>query len=190
MGGDFAAVHQPLALEFVHSEQATAGVGGVVLGGVQPVAALMDDCVAIEVAIGIGRDGLQQRASTQVDQVTLGARATGDEQCNRQCRVVDDVVAALADLSGKHLRAVQAKTHGVVLAVRVIAGRQQQRCLLLLFEQRPATQRQCAEQHTANRQSLSPEHHQSPSLALKPSWMPNALARSPSCRRWTTLRLS
>ena len=86
MGGNLAAVHQPFAFEPVHPEQATARIGGVVFGGVQPVATFMDYRVAIEVAVCIRGDGLQQRAITQVDQVTLGARATGDKQRDRQRR--------------------------------------------------------------------------------------------------------
>src|SRR5450830_1537523 len=96
MGGNFAAVYQSLAFERVHAKQAAARIGGVVLGCVQPIAAFVNDRMAIKVAMGVRRDGLKERAITQVDQVTFGARATGDEQRNRQRRVVDDVVAALA----------------------------------------------------------------------------------------------
>ena len=190
VGGYLAAVHQPLTFELIHTQQAAARVGGVVLGGVQPVAALVDHRMAIEMAVGVRGDGLQQPAVAQVDQVALGAWATGDEQRNRQGRVVDDVMAALADLGGKYRLAVQAIADSVVLAVGIIARRQQQRAFVFVLEQRPATQGDSAEQHAAHRQSLSPEHHQSPSLALKPSCTPSALASSPSCRRWTTLRLS
>jgi hypothetical protein len=91
---------------------------------------------------------LQQRPVAQVDQVALGARAAGDEQRDRQRRVVDDVVAALADLGGEHLRTVQPITDGVMLAVGVVARREQQRALILALEQRPAAQCHCSQQQT------------------------------------------
>jgi hypothetical protein len=49
---DLAGVHQALAFEAVHAQHATAGVGGVVLGGVQPFAALVDHRMAVEVRFG------------------------------------------------------------------------------------------------------------------------------------------
>ena len=122
VGGQLAAMDQPLTFEAVHTEHATPRIGGVVLGRVQPFAALMDHGVTIEVAVRLRGDGLQQTAVTQVDQVAFGARTTGDEQGDRQFGVIDDVVATLADPGGKHLGAVQAIADCVVLAVRVIAG--------------------------------------------------------------------
>ena len=77
-------VYQPLALESVHPEQATAWVSGVVFGGVQVLAVLVNHRVAVEVPVRLRRHGLQQRTVAQVDQVAFGARTTGDEQRNRQ----------------------------------------------------------------------------------------------------------
>ncbi|MNR30999.1 hypothetical protein D3C85_1484850 [compost metagenome] len=102
--------------------------------------------MAVEVPVRLRRHGLQQRAVTQVDQVALGARTTGDEQRNRQCRVVDDVMAALADLGGEHPGAVQPIADGVMLTVGIVPRREQQRAFVLLLEQRPAAQCHCSQQ--------------------------------------------
>ena len=97
--------------------------------GVFDVKVALHPEVAVTVKVNVARspdEAEQQAAIAQVDQVALGARPAGNEQRNRQRRVVDDVVAALADLGGKHLLAVQVKAYGVVLAVCIIARRQQQ----------------------------------------------------------------
>ncbi|MNM71175.1 hypothetical protein D3C81_828310 [compost metagenome] len=183
-------MNQALAIEAVHTEYATAGIGGVVLGGVQPFTALVDHRVTIEVPVRLRGDGLQQTTIAQVDQVTLGTGTPGDEQGKRLLGVVDDVVATLGHFGGEHLGAVQAIADGVVFAIAVVARRKQQGAAVFAAEQGPAAQGQGAEQDATEFESLASQHDQSPSLALKPSWMPSALASSPSCRRWTTLRLS
>jgi hypothetical protein len=148
MGGDLAAVHQPLAFEPVHPEQAAPRIAGVILGGVQVFAVLVHHRVAVEMPVRLRRHGLQQRPVAQVDQIAFGARAAGNEQRDRQRRVVDDVVTTLADFGGEHSGAVQPITDGVMLAIGVIARREQQRALILALEQRPAAQSHCSQQHT------------------------------------------
>jgi hypothetical protein len=91
--------------------------------------------VAVEVPVRLRGDGLQQAPVAQVDQVAFGAGAAGDEQGDRQLGVVDDVVATLADLGAEHLGAVQAITDGVVLAVAIVARRQQQGFAAFVAEQ-------------------------------------------------------
>lgn len=183
VGRDFRMMGQAFAFEAVHTQHATARIGGVVLGGVQPFAALVDHRVAIEVPVRLRGQGLQQTPVAQVDQIALGAGAARHEQRDRPLGVVDDVVAAQADLGGEHLGAVQAIAHGIVLAVGIVTGRQQQWLLALAAPQGPAAQGQGAEQHATEFEGLASQHDQSPSLALKPSWMFSALASSPSCRR-------
>ena len=51
VGGNLTAVHQPLAFELIHAEQAATRIGGVVFGGVQPVAAMVNDRVSVEVPV-------------------------------------------------------------------------------------------------------------------------------------------
>ncbi|MNY05572.1 hypothetical protein D3C86_1382970 [compost metagenome] len=148
VGGNLAAVHQPLTFELVHAEQAATRIAGVVFGGVQPVAAVVNHRVTVEVPVRLRRHGLQQRAVTQVDQVALGAGAPGDKQRDRQRRVIDDVVAALADLGGKHPGAVQPISDGVMLAISIVPRRKQQRAGILLPEQLPAAQCHCSQQQT------------------------------------------
>ncbi len=133
---------------------------------------------------------MQQAPVAQVDQVAFGTWATGDEQGDRLLGVVDDGMATLRDLGTEHLGAVQAETDGIVLAVAVVTRREQQGFAAFVAEQAPAAQGEGAEQYATEFECLASQHDQSPSLALKPSWMFNALASSPSCRRWTTLRLS
>ncbi|MNE23939.1 hypothetical protein D3C80_1172120 [compost metagenome] len=190
VGRNLPAVHQALAFEAVHTEYATPRVGGVVLGGIQPFATFVDDRVAVEVPVRLRGDGLQQAPVAQVDQVAFGTGAAGDEQGDRLLGVVDDGMATLGDLGAEHLGAVQAETDGIVLAVAVVTRREQQGFAAFVAEQAPAAQGEGAEQYATEFECLASQHDQSPSLALKPSWMFNALASSPSCRRWTTLRLS
>lgn len=83
VSGDLARMHQPFTFEAVDAKHATSWVGGVVLGGIQPLATVMDHRVAIEVAVGLRADGLQQAPVTQVDQVAFGTWAAGDEQGDR-----------------------------------------------------------------------------------------------------------
>ncbi|MCY1428940.1 hypothetical protein D9M71_448390 [compost metagenome] len=190
VGGDFTAVLQAFAVEPIHTQHATTGLGGVVLGGVQPFTALVNHRVAVEMPVRLRSDGLQQATITQVDQVALGAGAAGDEQGNRLLGMVDDVVATQAHLGGEHLGTVQAVADGVVLAIAIVPRREQQRGAALVAKQGPAAEGEGTEHNATEFESLASQHDQSPSLALKPSWMPSALASSPSCRRWTTLRLS
>ncbi|MCY1188390.1 hypothetical protein D9M73_294920 [compost metagenome] len=51
VGGNLTTVHQPFAFELIHAEQAAARIGGVVFGGVQPVAAVVNDRVTVEVPV-------------------------------------------------------------------------------------------------------------------------------------------
>ncbi|MNJ46647.1 hypothetical protein D3C77_417820 [compost metagenome] len=169
VGRNLAGMAEALAVKTVDTEYATTGIGGVVLGGIQPFAALVDDRMAIEMPVRLRGDGLQQPAIAQVDQVTLGAGAPGHEQGNRLLGVVDDVVATLVHLGGEHLGAIQAIADGVVLAVAVIAGREQQRAAVFAAKQGPAAQGEGAEQNATEFESLASQHDQSPSLALKPS---------------------
>ncbi len=74
---------------------------------------------------------MQQRPVAQVDQVAFGAWTTGNEQRNRLRRVIDDVMATLADLGGEHPGAVQSIADGVVLAVAIVPCRKQERTLVL-----------------------------------------------------------
>ncbi|MNM79604.1 hypothetical protein D3C81_915410 [compost metagenome] len=101
--------------------------------------------------------GLQQAAIVEVDQVALPARATGDEQCYRQLRMLDDIVAAHADLGGEYLCTVEAVAHRIVPAVRVVTGGQQQG-LLALARQRPAAEGEGAEQQAAQAQYVTSQH--------------------------------
>lgn len=190
VGRDLTGVHQAFAFETVHAKYAAPGVGGVVLGGIQPFAAFVHDGVAIEVPVRLRGYCLQQAPVTQVDQVAFGAWAPGDEQGDGQLGVVDDGMATLSDLGAEHLCAVQAKTYGKVLAVAVVTRREQQGFAAFVAEQAPAAQGEGTEQYATEFECLASQHDQSPSLALKPSWMFSALARSPSCRRWTTFKLS
>ncbi len=105
---DLAAVLQSLAVETVDAEHAATGIGSVVLGGVEPFAALVEHAVAVEVAVFLRDQGLQQATVVQVDQVAFGAWPAGDEQRQRQARVLDDVMAALGHAGGELALAVQA----------------------------------------------------------------------------------
>lgn len=120
---DIAAVLQSLAVETVDAEHAATGIGSVVLGGVEPLAALVEHAVAVEVAVFLRDQGLQQATVAQVDQVAFGAWPAGDEQRQRQARVLDDVVAALGHAGGELALAVQAVAHRVMLAIGVVARR-------------------------------------------------------------------
>lgn len=149
VGGDLACVQQPFAVELVHPEQTTTRIGRVVFSGIQVFAVLVHHGVAVKVPVRLRGHGLQQLAVAQVDQVTLGARTPCDEQRQRLRRVIDDVMATLTDVGGEHPRAVEAITDRVMLAIGVVARRQQQRALILAFEQRPAAQRHCSQQCTS-----------------------------------------
>lgn len=166
---ELAGVHQALTFEAVHTQHATAWIGGVVLGGVQPFAALVYHRMAVEVAVRLRGDGLQQAPVAQVDQVAFGAGPAGDEQGDGQFGVVDDRVATLGHLGAEHLGAVQAEADGVVLAVAIVARREQQGLAAFVAQQAPAAQGQGAEQYATEFDRLASQHDQSPSLALKPS---------------------
>ena len=71
MGCVLADAHQLSALQ-VDTKHATAGVAGVVLGGVEPFAIAVEHAVAVEVPVGWRRQHLQQASVTRVDQVTRG----------------------------------------------------------------------------------------------------------------------
>ena len=146
VGGDFAAVNQTLALKAINPQQATARIGGVVFSGVQPLAIFMDHGVTIKMPVGQGGQGLQQLPVGQADQVAFGTGAPGHEQGDGQRRVVDDVMAALADPGAEHPGAIESIADGKVIAVCIVAGTQQQRALAFLFKQRPTAQRDCTEQ--------------------------------------------
>ena len=146
MGRDLPAVNQAFAFKAVNPQQPAARIGRVVFSGVEPFAVLVNHGMAIKVTIGQRREGLQQRPVLEADEVAFGAWAAGDEQRNGLGRVVDDVVAALFDLGIEHLGAVERVADGEVIAVDVVTGTEQQRALALLFEQRPAAQRDGAEQ--------------------------------------------
>ena len=150
----------------------------------------MNHRVAVEVPVRLRGDGLQQAPVAQVDQVAFGAWSTCHEQGDRPLGVVDDVMATLGHLGGEHLGAVQTVTDGIVPAVAIVARREQQGFAGAVAKQAPAAQGEGAEHDATEFEGLASQHDQSPSLALKPSWMLSALARSPSCRRWTALRLS
>ncbi|MNJ60296.1 hypothetical protein D3C77_560180 [compost metagenome] len=120
VGGNFTAVAQPLTLKAVDTEYTTTGVGGVVLGGIQPFTALVDHRMPIEVPVRLRSDGLQQTTITQIDQVALGAWTAGHEQGDRLFGMIDDVMTALGYFGGKYLSAVQAVTDGIVLAITVV----------------------------------------------------------------------
>ncbi|MCY1306088.1 hypothetical protein D9M70_559230 [compost metagenome] len=157
VGRQLAAVFQALAVETVDAEHAAAGVGGVVLGGVQPLAIPVEHRVSVEVAVGLRGDGLQQAAVAQVDQVAFGAWPPRDVERQRLAGVLDDVMAALGDAGGEHLTAVQAIADRVVPAVAVVAGREQQRGCGAAAE-RPATEAERAEQRAAEGQHVAAQH--------------------------------
>ncbi|RMS47671.1 hypothetical protein ALP64_201259 [Pseudomonas syringae pv. actinidiae] len=118
----------------------------------------MNHRMAIKVPARLRDDGLQQAAVAQVDQVAFGAWTTCDEHGKRQAGVIDDVMAALVHLSGKHLRPVKPETHRIVFAVAIVARRQQQRAGVFLFEQGPAAQCASTEQQTAEGHRLASQH--------------------------------
>lgn len=154
---DLAAVLQSLAVETVDAEHAATGIGSVVLGGVEPFAALVEHAVAVEVAVFLRDQGLQQATVVQVDQVAFGAWPAGDEQRQRQARVLDDVMAALGHAGGELALAVQAVAHRVMLAIGVVARRQHQR-LATLAAEAPAAEGQGAEQQAAQADHMTSQH--------------------------------
>ena len=72
--------------------------------------------------VGQGAQGLQQLPVCEVDQVAFGAGAAGHEQGDGQRRVVDDVMAALADPGAEHLGAIESIADCKVIAVCIVAG--------------------------------------------------------------------
>ncbi|MNC44379.1 hypothetical protein D3C75_932820 [compost metagenome] len=181
---------QLVAVQAPDADQPAARFAGVVLGAVQPLAAAVEHRVALEVAIRRAGEGLQQTAVTGVDQVALAARPAADEQRQRQRRVRYHVVAALGDRGGELPLAVEAIADRIVPAVGIVARRQQQRRLAGAAAEGPATEGGGGKQGAAEAEKDASSHAQSPSWALKPSWMPSALASSASCRRCRVSRLS
>ncbi|MNO80168.1 hypothetical protein D3C76_713650 [compost metagenome] len=113
--------------------------------------------MAVEVPVRLRVDGLQQAAVVEMDQVAVPARTPRDEQRQRQLRMLDDVVAAHADLGGEHPRAIEPVADRVVSAVRVVTGGQQQG-LPALARQRPAAEGEGAEQQAAQAQYVTSQH--------------------------------
>ncbi|MNH44763.1 hypothetical protein D3C81_1918590 [compost metagenome] len=58
MGGDFTAVDKLAILVAVAAEHATAGIAGVVLGGIEPLALAVEHAMAVEVTAGLRRERL------------------------------------------------------------------------------------------------------------------------------------
>ncbi|MCY1345322.1 hypothetical protein D9M69_313810 [compost metagenome] len=113
--------------------------------------------MAVEVAVFLRSQGLQQAAVGEVHQVAFGTRAAGDEQCYRLAGMFDDVMAALGDAGGEHLCAVQAVAHRVMLAVGIVAGGEQQG-RMAPAAQGPAAQANGTEQQGGESEDLAPEH--------------------------------
>src|SRR3546814_1576419 len=70
VGRMLAAANQSSFFDAVDAEYAAAGIGRVVLGGVEPVAAGVEHAVAVEMTVGWRRDHLQQGAVTRSEEHT------------------------------------------------------------------------------------------------------------------------
>ncbi|MNP28789.1 hypothetical protein D3C76_1217810 [compost metagenome] len=114
--------------------------------------------MAVEVSVGLRLQRLQQAAVGEVHQVALGARTTGDEERHRFAGVFDYVMAALGDAGGEYLAAVQAIAHGVVMAVGIVAGGEQQGRAIAPAAEGPAAQADGAEQQAGEGEDLATEH--------------------------------
>ncbi len=148
MAGVLAGTHQAPLLDAVDADHATAGVAGVVLGGVEPVAIPVEHPMAIEMPV-LGRfDDLQQAAVAAVDHVAFAAGAAADEHGQRQVWVGIGIVAALGHRGGERLAAVEVIADRIVPSFCIVAGGQQQ-WLLRLSGEGPATQGRGGEQCAA-----------------------------------------
>ena len=182
MGGVLAYAHQLAVFQAIDAKHATAGIGGVVFGGVEPLAVLVKHPVPIKVTLGRRGHDLQQATVTRVDQVALAARATADEHRQGQVRVRVDVMAAFGDRCGEHLAAIEAVADGVVLPVGAIT-RGEQHLLPAVTRQCPASDAAGGKHGTGQAKQGAAFHDQSPSCALKPICTPRARASSSWCRR-------
>ena len=118
----FSRAQQLLTLQAIGANHTTAWLGGVVLGGVQPLAALVEYRVAVEMTPGRRGQRLQQATVAGVDQVALGAGAATDEQGHGQAGVRHHVMAAFAHRSGEGAFTVEAIADRVVVAVAIVTG--------------------------------------------------------------------
>ena len=182
VGGMLADALQAPFLDPVDAKHAAAGIGGVVFGAVEPVAAGMKHAMAVEMPVRGGGEHLQQGAVTAVEQVAFTAGPAPDEHHQRQVRMGVDVVATFLDWRGEHAAAIEAIANGIVATVRAVASGEEHRCVALARE-RPATDGACGEQGRAKAEQCAALHAQSPSWALKPICTPRARASSVWCRR-------
>ncbi len=169
MGAELAGAHQALVFETVDPQHATARVSGIVFGGVQPLTVLVQHGMTIEMPVRRRYHRLQQLPVAQVDQVAFSPWAASHEQGDGLLRVIDDGMATLGHLGAEHLGAVQAIAHGVMLAIGVVACRQQQGLAAFFAQKTPAAQGEGTEYNATEFQGLASQHDQSPSLALKPN---------------------